>query len=82
MLPCIIRFGSGLFLVFLWKEDISPEEKEENEHLMESQYPYTILDKNNDKPILERVTHAFNYHSYQLVDTSPGMFIKGRGFIR
>lgn len=71
----ILRFGSGMFLVFLWNEDIEPHEKEENEEIMKSTYPYTLLDNGSEVAILNRVTNAYNYHNYYIIDTSPGLFI-------
>lgn len=71
----ILRFGSVIFLVFLWDEEIDSQEKDENEKTMLSTYPYSILNPNSEMAVLNRVTHAFNYYNYNIVDTTPGMYI-------
>lgn len=71
----ILRFGSGLFLVFLWNIDKSVCERKENEETIQSKYPYSLLDNESDLVALKRVTHAFNYHNYHMIDTSSGVYI-------
>lgn len=71
----ILRFGSGMFLVFLWDPDIENQEMQNNEEIMLSNYPYTLLKSNSKTAELKRVTHAFNYHNYTIIDTTSGMYI-------
>ncbi|WP_217580992.1 hypothetical protein [Lysinibacillus sp. GbtcB16] len=75
LLSVIIRFGSGMFLVFLWDKNISSTEKRTMEKLIGSLYPYVLLGSDLDEVKLERVTHAYNYHHYYIIDTNMGLGI-------
>lgn len=75
LLSGVLRFGSVMFLVFLWEEDITPAEKQTMERLIESLYPYVLLKSDLQNATLERATHAYNYHHYYIIDTSVGLSI-------
>lgn len=75
VLSGVLRFGSGMFLVLLWEEDITPSEKQTVERLIESLYPYVLLKSDLENATIERATHAFNYHHYNIIDTSVGLSI-------
>ncbi|MFJ8267240.1 hypothetical protein [Peribacillus asahii] len=75
MLSGILRFGSAMFLVFLWEKDIAPSDKQDIEKMMEVVYPYTFLNNKLGVATLKRVTHAYNYHNYGLIDTVTGLYI-------
>lgn len=83
MQSSLLRFGSGMFLVFLWDKDTQKEIIEEFEEIMASRYPYTLLEKNVEKIPLRRVTHAFNCHHNHLIDDVPGIFFadQANGFL-
>ncbi|WHZ04947.1 hypothetical protein QNH48_10135 [Neobacillus sp. YX16] len=78
MHSAILRFGSGLFLVFLWDKDVNSAYKQGFERMMEIVYPYSLLNKELGEAALKRVTHAYNYHHYYLIDTSAGLNIADR----
>lgn len=71
----ILRFGSALFLVFLWNSDTDSDVIDENEETMWSSYPHVLLDPSKDITVLKRVTHSINCINLTLVDTAPGMYI-------
>lgn len=75
LLSGVLKFGSGMFLVFFWAEDITPTEKQTMERLIEILFPYVLLKSDLDNATLERVTHAFNYNLPYIIDTSVGLSI-------
>lgn len=75
MLSGVLRFGSAMFLVFLWEDDITPTEKHTMDRLIELVYPYVLLKNDLENATLKRVTHAYNYNNYYLIDTSVGLSI-------
>ncbi|MFS0688763.1 hypothetical protein AB1K89_05925 [Sporosarcina sp. 179-K 8C2 HS] len=73
LLSCVLRFGSGMFLVLLWEEEITPTEKQTMERLIEHLYPYALLKSDFENTTIKRSTHAYNYHHYYIIDTSAGL---------
>lgn len=70
----VIRLGSGLFLLFLWKETPDQNEKiKAYERVIEALFPHKLLLKHETTTKLKRCTHAFNYHHPGIVDSEIGM---------
>lgn len=71
----LVRFGSGMFLVFLWEPDIEVSRKSDFEKGIEVMYPYTCLNPDLGEVEIRRVTHAYNFHHPYLIDTTVGLEI-------
>lgn len=70
----LIQFGSVLFILLLWKDNISNEKIETYEKGLQLSYPYTLINEIG-KITLKRCTHAFNYFTPQLMDSNVGIEI-------
>ncbi|TJX15454.1 hypothetical protein E9840_02700 [Tissierella creatinini] len=70
----VFRFNSVQFLLLCWDSDISDDDLQSNNIILQHQYPYTILNINgNDN--LSRCTSESTYHSEMLIDVSWGQGI-------
>ena len=71
-LSYLFKFNSGIFILLCW--DDTSEKYKDYEDIIPLIYPYKVLQPNdNGTAILERCTHAYNFYSINLIDTSVGM---------
>lgn len=70
----LFRFNSVQFLMICWKSKISESDLINNNIILNTQYPYTILsDKGNE--VLFRCTSESTYHNEMLIDVDWGQGI-------
>lgn len=70
----IFRFNSVQFLLICWEEDISDDDLNSNNVILQCQYPYEILN-NEGNNTLSRCTSESTYHNDMLIDVSWGQGI-------
>lgn len=70
----LFRFGSVIFLMLLWKDDSDLSLVNSFNWIIQNMYPYKLLNQEEHEPTeIKRVTHAFNIHTLDLIDTNIGM---------
>lgn len=70
----VFRFNSVQFLLICWEYDISDDDLNSNNVILQYQYPYQILNS-EEKHILSRCTSESTYHHEMLIDVSWGQGI-------
>ncbi len=71
----LIQFGSVIFIIFLWEDDVSSEHINKYEQVIQMMFPYKTLCRDEGKATISRCTHAYNFFAPQLVDSCVGMEI-------
>lgn len=71
----ILRFGSGLFVIFLWNNDANEDYISDTNKIIDIIYPYRYIRADECCVQLERCTHAYNYHMPLYIDSYTGMGI-------
>lgn len=71
----ILRFGSGLFVIFLWNVDANEDYILDINNIIDTIYPYRYIRKEECCVNLERCTHAYNYHMPLYIDSYTGLEI-------
>lgn len=71
----IIRFGSELFVIFLWNDDANEDYILDTNKIMDAMYPYRYIRKDECCVNLERCTQAYNYHMPLYIDSYKGLDI-------
>lgn len=71
----VLRFGSSLFLLFLWNENIDSTIIRDTNIVIERMFPYNLLSNDKASTIFERCTHAYNYHHIMSIDSYMGIEI-------
>lgn len=69
---CLLKIGTAIFFVILWN-DI--KEKNLIERKINSEYPYKLLTRGNQKVSIERVTNEFSYMMPAIIEPYEGMII-------
>ena len=67
----VFRFNSVQFLLLCWDSDISDDDLQSNNVILQCQYPYTILNIHGCDN-LSRCTSETTYHFEMLIDVSWG----------
>ena len=67
-----IKFGSGLFLVTFWKDELNKKEFDDYSKVIDILFPYKLLIPDGETTI-ERCTHAFNAFAPQVIDSNLGI---------
>lgn len=71
----ILRFGSGLFIIFLWNVDANEDYVLDINKIIDTIYPYRYIRKDECCVNIERCTHAYNYHMPLYIDSYIGLEI-------
>ena len=70
----VFRFNSVQFLLICWDDDISDEDLQSNNVILQYQYPYAVLSIQGQNS-LSRCTSETTYHFEMLIDVSWGQGI-------
>lgn len=66
----LFKFNSGQFIIMFWENEDS---KKKNEILIPINYPYSLIEPEKNNVIMKRCTHAYNFHTPELIDVSWGI---------
>ena len=70
-LSFVFRFNSLQIILLCWETNISEEQLQTNNAILNYQYPYSLLDE-SDNCVLSRCTSEVTYHLEKLIDVSWG----------
>jgi hypothetical protein len=66
----LFKFNSGQFIIMFWTDK---EMQQKYEKVISLMYPYTLIEPNKTNVILQRCTHAYNFHIPEIIDVSWGI---------
>ncbi|WJH37100.1 hypothetical protein N6H14_16345 [Paenibacillus sp. CC-CFT747] len=74
-----IRFGSAMFLVFLWEKTVFPAYVDKFVGEFKEKYPYTLLKPEQTEVVLRRVTDSLNCFQPGIIQTKNAMMEADEG---